>query len=157
MNVAIYSRAIEYEQQGSVQRLFDELIRQHLKPVIHQPFLEKIGSAFVLPSDVGTFRESADLDNSIEFLISLGGDGTLLDTVTLVRDKGIPVLGINYGRLGFLASIGREELHSAIQALVNRTYVLDKRMLLHLDADIPLFGETPYALNEFTLQKKDSS
>ncbi len=81
MKVAIYSRAIEYEQQSGVQRLFDELIRQHLQPVIHQPFLEKIGPAFVLPSNVETFRESSDLDDSIEFLISLGGDGTLLDTV----------------------------------------------------------------------------
>jgi len=104
-----------------------------------------------------TFNSSDDLDDSFDSIISLGGDGTLLDTVTLVRDKGIPILGINYGRLGFLASIGREELHSAIQALINRTYVLDKRTLLHLDADIPLFGATPYALNEFTLQKKDSS
>jgi NAD+ kinase len=73
MKVAIYSRVIEYEQQANVQRLFDELIRQHLQPVIHQPFLEKIGSAFVLPSDIGSFRESADLDDSIEFLICLGG------------------------------------------------------------------------------------
>ena len=57
MKVAIYSRVIDYEQQSGVQRLFDELIRQHLKPVIHEPFLEKIGSAFVLSSDIGSFRE----------------------------------------------------------------------------------------------------
>jgi len=107
MKVAIYSRVIEYEQQAGVQRLFDELIRQHLQPVIHQPFLEKIGSAFVLPSDIGSFRESDDLDESIEFLISLGGDGTLLDTVSLVRDKNIPVLGINFGRLGRTRKRGR--------------------------------------------------
>src|SRR5579863_9527712 len=157
MNVAIYSRAIEYEQQGGVQRLFDELIRQHLKPVIHQPFLEKIGSSFVLPSDVSTFRESADLDDSIEFLISLGGDGTLLDTVTLVRDKNIPVLGINFGRLGFLASIGKEELTSAVTALANRTFLVDKRSLIHLDADLPLFGDVPYGLNEFAIHKTDTS
>ena len=116
MRVAIYSRIIEYEQQNEVQHLFDELIRQHLQPVIHQPFLEKIGSAFVLPSNIASFRESDDLDDSIEFLISLGGDGTLLDTVSLVRDKNIPVLGINFGRLGFLASIGREEMSSAVTA-----------------------------------------
>jgi NAD+ kinase len=157
MKVAIYSRAIEYEQQSGVQRLFDELIRQHLQPVIHQPFLEKIGSAFVLPSDVETFRESADLDDSIEFLISLGGDGTLLDTVWLVRDKNIPVLGINFGRLGFLASIGKEALTSAVTALANRTFVVDKRSLIHLDANRPLFGDVPYGLNEFAIHKTDTS
>ena len=90
-------------------------------------------------------------------MISLGGDGTLLDTVTFVKDSGIPVLGINYGRLGFLANIGKEEIHSAMDAMVNRKYVLDKRTLIHLDANIPLFGETPYALNEFSLHKKDTS
>lgn len=157
MRVAIYSRVIEYEQQSEVQHLFDELIRQHLQPVIHQPFLEKIGSAFVLPSDIGCFRESADLDASIEFLISLGGDGTLLDTVSLVRDKNIPVLGINFGRLGFLASIGREELSSAVTALANRTFVVDKRSLIHLDANRPLFGDVPYGLNEFAIHKTDTS
>ena len=90
-------------------------------------------------------------------MISLGGDGTLLDTVTLVQDKGIPVLGINYGRLGFLANIGKEEIRSAIKALVEGTYVTENRTLIHLDADIPIFNGVPYALNEFTLQKKDSS
>jgi NAD+ kinase len=157
MKVAIYSRAIEYEQQSSVQRLFDELIRQHLQPVIHQPFLEKIASSFVLPADITSFRESADLDESIEFLISLGGDGTLLDTVTLVRDKNIPVLGINFGRLGFLASIGKEELSTAVTALANRTFVVDKRSLIHLDANRPLFGDVPYGLNEFAIHKTDTS
>jgi NAD+ kinase len=157
MKVAIYSRAIEYEQQSGVQRLFDELIRQHLQPVIHQPFLEKIGPVFVLPSNVETFRESADLDDSIEFLISLGGDGTLLDTVWLVRDKNIPVLGINFGRLGFLASIGKEALTSAVTALANRTFVVDKRSLIHLDANRPLFGDVPYGLNEFAIHKTDTS
>src|SRR5215469_997802 len=141
MKVAIYSRVIDYEQQSGVQRLLEELIRQHLQPVIHQPFLEKIGSSFMLPADILSFRESADLDDSIEFLISLGGDGTLLDTVSLVRDKNIPVLGINFGRLGFLASIGKEALTSAVTALVNRTFVVDKRSLIHLDANRPLFGD----------------
>ena len=157
MKVAIYSRAVEYEQQSGVQRLFDELIRQHLQPVIHQPFLEKMGSTFVLPSDVASFRESDDLDESIEFLISLGGDGTLLDTVALVRDKNIPVLGINFGRLGFLASIGKEELTTAVTSLVNRTFVVDKRSLIHLDANKPLFGDVPYGLNEFAIHKTDTS
>ncbi|MBA2561540.1 MAG: NAD(+)/NADH kinase, partial [Chitinophagaceae bacterium] len=62
-----------------------------------------------------------------------------------------------YGRLGFLASIGKDELHTAVNALVNRTYVLDKRTLLHLDANMPLFGKVPYALNEIAIHKKDTS
>jgi NAD+ kinase len=97
------------------------------------------------------------LDESVDCIISLGGDGTLLDTVAFVRDKGIPILGINYGRLGFLANIGKDELSSAISSLAERSYLIDKRTLIHLDADIPVFDQAPFALNEFTLQKKDSS
>jgi len=157
MKVAIYSRAIEYEFKIEVQRLFDELIRQGLQPVMYKPFLEKIGPGLVLPSNITSFCESDDLDESIEFLISLGGDGTLLDTVSLVRDKNIPVLGINFGRLGFLASIGKEELTSAVTALANRTFIVDKRSLIHLDANRPLFGDVPYGLNEFAIHKTDTS
>jgi NAD+ kinase len=81
----------------------------------------------------------------------------LLDTVTLVRNKKIPILGINFGRLGFLASIGKEELKTAVASMVNRQFVIDRRSLIHLDADKLLFGETPYALNEFAIHKTDIS
>jgi NAD+ kinase len=157
MKVAIYSRIIDYEQRTEIQHLFDELMRQHIEMIIHLPFLEKIQSSFNLPAGITGFTESDDLDNSIEFIISLGGDGTLLDTVSLVRDKNIPVIGINFGRLGFLASIGKEELASAVTALVDRTFVVDKRSLIHLDANKPLFGKSPYALNEFAIHKTDTS
>ncbi len=157
MKVAIYSRIIDYEQRNEIQHLFDELIRQHIEPVIHLPFLEKIQSIFLLPSNISSFTEPEELDETIEFIISLGGDGTLLDTVALVRDKNIPVMGINFGRLGFLASIGKEEVALAVSALVNRTFVIDKRSLIHLDANKPLFGKAPYGLNEFAIHKTDTS
>lgn len=157
MKVAIYSRIMDYEQRNEIQHLFDELARMQIEPVIHQPFLEKIQSAVQLPDKFYSFEQSSDLDSSIEFLISLGGDGTLLDTVSLVRDKNIPVLGINFGRLGFLASIGKEELKSAVAALVNRTIIIDNRSLVHLDSNKALFDEVPYGLNEFAIHKTDTS
>ncbi|HUM66563.1 MAG TPA: NAD kinase, partial [Chitinophagaceae bacterium] len=100
---------------------------------------------------------SEDLTPEVEFVISLGGDGTLLDTVTLVRDKNISIIGINFGRLGFLASIGQDEVKVAVQALARRSFVIDKRTLLHLDADLPLFGNVPYGLNEFSVHKRDTA
>jgi NAD+ kinase len=106
---------------------------------------------------VQVFHTSEDLDESIDFVISLGGDGTMLDTVTLIKNKNIPVLGINFGRLGFLAGIGRKALHSAVRALVNRTYVIDKRSLIHLDGDMMMFNGMPYGLNEFAIHKTDTS
>ena len=157
MRIAIYSRGIENNQQQDIQLLLEELAKRGVEPVFYQDFFNQFYSSIDIKAKYSTFNSYEDLDDSIACLMSLGGDGTLLDTVTLVRDKGTPVVGINYGRLGFLANIGKEELHSAIEALVNHTFVLDKRTLIHLDADIPLFGEVPYALNEFSLHKKDSS
>ncbi|MBC7848791.1 MAG: NAD kinase [Chitinophagaceae bacterium] len=157
MKVAIYSRAVDYDQQGEVQQMLEELVNENVETMIYQPFFEKIQGALLVSGDFSVFNKAADLDESVDFLISLGGDGTLLDTITLVRDKNIPVLGINFGRLGFLASLGRDELHSAVQSLLTRTMITDKRSLIHLDADIPLFGEVPYGLNEFAIHKTDTS
>jgi len=157
MKIAIYSRGMENSQLQDINLLLEELLSYGAEPVIFQDFFNTFYSAINLEGKYSTFNSSDDLDSSIDCMISLGGDGTLLDTVTLVRDSGIPVLGINYGRLGFLANLGKEDIHTAIDAIANRKYVLDKRSLLHLDANIPLFGQTPYALNEFSLHKKDSS
>jgi NAD+ kinase len=157
MKIAIYSRGIENDQHKDMASFLDELYIHKVEPVFFQDFFNKFYSAVTIKGKYTTFNSAADLDDSIDCMISLGGDGTLLDTVTLVQDKGIPVLGINYGRLGFLANIGREDLHTAISALAERTFVTEKRTLIHLDANIPIFNNVPYALNEFTLQKKDSS
>ena len=157
MKVAIYSRVIDNEQAGDVQMLFDELAKENTELLIWHPFFETIKSSFRFPEKLSIFSASEDLDESVDFLISLGGDGTLLDTVTLIRDQNIPVLGINFGRLGFLASIGREELHTAVQSLIKRNIVIDKRSLIHLDADKSLFGSVPYGLNEFAIHKTDTS
>ncbi|MEP6699831.1 MAG: NAD kinase [Bacteroidota bacterium] len=155
MKAAIYSRVMEDGQKKDVQLFFDELSRQKIEPVIFQHFFEQIRNSIDLPSGTKTFALSEDLTPEIEFIISLGGDGTLLDTVTLVRNKNISIMGINFGRLGFLASIGREEVQTAVKAIAQRTYVTDKRTLIHLDASMPLFGNVPYALNEFSLHKRD--
>lgn len=158
MKVAIYSRVIDQDDYSEIQNLFNELSSLQIEPVIFRAFFEQIAPSVRFQQDqLTTFSHSEDLDESIDFVISLGGDGTLLDTVTLVRHKKIPILGINFGRLGFLASIGKEELKTAVAAMVNRQFVIDRRSLIHLDADKLLFGETPYALNEFAIHKTDIS
>jgi NAD+ kinase len=111
----------------------------------------------MLPADFSVFSKHEDLDSSIDCIISLGGDGTMLDAATLVRNKRIPVMGINFGRLGFLASISKDELTIAVEALANGRYVTEKRTMLHLTASIPLFGDAPFALNEFAIHKRDFS
>lgn len=155
MKAAIYSRVMDDEQRKDVQLFFDELVNQKIEPVVFLDFYEQIKESIHLPADTKTFSIAEDLNEEVEFIISLGGDGTLLDTVTLVRDKKISIMGINFGRLGFLASIGREEVKSAVQAIAKRTYVEDTRTLIHLDASLPMFGNVPYALNDFSIHKRD--
>jgi NAD+ kinase len=155
MKAAIYSRIMEDDQKKDVQVFFDELNKQKIEPVIFQHFFDQIKNNINLPADAKTFSLAEDLSEEVEFIISLGGDGTLLDTVTLVRNKDISIVGINFGRLGFLASIGRDEVKIAVKAIAQRSYVVDKRTMIHLDANIPMFGNVPYALNEFSIHKRD--
>lgn len=157
MKVAIYSRELEPDLYQDVQLLITELESRNIEPIFYLPFYEQVRDQFRLNSNYNTFLQHTDLHQDIECVISLGGDGTLLDTVTLVRDKNIPVLGVNFGRLGFLASIGKDNLSALVDALEHRTYVLDDRALIHLDASEPLFDQVPYGLNEFSIHKRDTA
>ncbi len=152
MKVAIYSRGLDPGQDSHLHSLIEELLRHQVVVLLYRPIAEQHQMLMVK-----TFEFSADLGDDIDCLITLGGDGTMLDAVTLISDKNIPILGINFGRLGFLASISKEEMTSAVDALINGTYVIDKRTLIHLDASVPLFGEAPFALNEFAIHKRETS
>ncbi|MGH2643319.1 MAG: NAD kinase, partial [Chitinophagaceae bacterium] len=154
---ALYSRTASGVEASDVQHLLDELLHHQISAVIYKPFYQLIRAHLQLENELKTFSSAEDLNSGTEFLISMGGDGTLLDTVCFAQDKGIPVIGINFGRLGFLASIGREDIHGLAEALINRTFQIDQRTLVHLDSNIPLFGNLPYGLNEFAIHKKDSS
>ncbi len=155
MRVAIYSRGIDPESYNDVKTFFEELQNYRLKYVVYEPFFAKLKPHLNLSPHTPTFTSGDHLGSDIEFIIGLGGDGTILDTVTIIKNKPISIMGINFGRLGFLASIGRNALTLAIKALALRTYVSEKRTLIHVDADMPLFGDIPFGLNEFSIQKRD--
>lgn len=158
MKVAIYSRGVDMDQEQSLNALLFELYRYDISIYVFEDLMNKFnligapGKAALIP-----FETAADLQNNIDCLISVGGDGTVLDAITLIGDTNIPILGVNYGRLGFLASISKDELSLMVEALVNRSYVIDKRTLMHLDSNIPVFGNTPFGLNEFAIHKRDTS
>jgi NAD+ kinase len=157
MKVAVYSRGIDAESYADVKRFFEELKNYRLKYVIYGPLFESLKPHLNLSEHTQTFATAEELDRDVEFIIGLGGDGTLLDTITLIKDKPISIMGINFGRLGFLSSIGRDNLTLAIKALALRTYVSEKRSLVHVDADLPLFGDMPFGLNEFAIHKRDTA
>jgi len=157
MKVAIYSRGLDTGQEVQLLTLLEELRRHHIKACLHKSLVGSHSAARMLPGDFSVFSRHEDLNSSIDCIISLGGDGTMLDSATLVRNKKIPIMGINFGRLGFLASISKDELTIAVEALANGRYVIEERTLLHLNASIPLFGDAPFALNEFAIHKRDFS
>ena len=158
MNVAIYSRGVDLDQQQSLNDLIAELQKHDITIYIYADLIKKFNLVIGENKEaLIAFAASSDLHNNIDCLISLGGDGTVLDAITLVGDNLIPILGINYGRLGFLATISKDELSIMVEALVNRSYVIDKRSLLHMDSSLPIFEGTPFALNEFAIHKRDTS
>ena len=157
MKVAIYSRGMEFDQEVLLLTLLEELRRHQIAVCLHVSLTGPDSAVDMLPENFSVFSKAEDLDASSDCIISLGGDGTMLDAATLVRDKKIPIMGINFGRLGFLASIGKGELTKAVEALSSGRYITEKRTLLHLDSSIPIFGDTPFALNEFAIHKRDTS
>jgi len=157
MKVAIYGRLLDISKAQIVQYLFDELRKREIECFIHDGFYAHLVKKIKHLEGIPLFSGYDDIKDQADFIFSLGGDGTILDTLTLVRDSDIPIMGINLGKLGFLSSLGEEEIAAALNALQNKTYLLDERVLIHLDSDKGLFGESPYALNDFTIHRKDTS
>lgn len=157
MKFAIYGREFNNSVLPYVQDVFDALERYGIEPLVYEKYYDFIKDKVKLPASIPTFSSNAELINQAELLISLGGDGTLLDTLALVRDSGIPVIGINFGRLGFLASINKDDISNAIEALLNRQYSLDQRSLLSLQSKRRLFGDENFALNDITVHRRDNS
>ncbi|WP_207427157.1 NAD kinase [Pedobacter sp. SYSU D00535] len=158
MKIAIYGREFSNNTLPYVQQVFDCLVELGIQPLVYDKFYEFISGKVFLPKQLDTFQSSLEIkEQQVDVLISLGGDGTLLDTVTLIRDSGIPVIGINFGRLGFLASINKDNIRSAIQNLVDQQFTLDSRELLSIESETPVFGNENFALNDVTIHRRDNS
>ncbi|HEV7229827.1 MAG TPA: NAD kinase [Bacteroidia bacterium] len=157
MKIAIYGRTVLENKTACVQELFTELQKHNLGIFVHSSLLEYISGTILFSREVDVFHGHDDIRGKADFMICLGGDGTMLDALAFIRNSGIPVLGINTGRLGFLAGVAKDEVKEAVAALLNKNYSLDKRSLLKLTTRHDLFGPVNYALNELTVLKKDSS
>lgn len=157
MKVAIYARQVTPAHHSFITQLFADLEKFQCKVYVYQPFYNTVKQLLEGKKDLVLFNSGSEIRGEVDFLFSIGGDGTILDTLTLVQNSGIPVLGINIGRLGFLSSISTEQTASAIECLSKGNYSIDKRSLLRLESNRSLFGEVNYALNELTIHKKDSS
>lgn len=157
MQIAVFGRTISPVFNESLKRLLGILHLHHVEITVYKPFLEYIQTEINFdPRHVTDFSSHHELAG-VDFFFSIGGDGTFLEAVSMVRDSGIPMVGINSGRLGFLADIAQHELDSALESFFTGKYHLQKRSLIRLDDDLGLFPDFPYALNEFTVHKQDTS
>jgi len=158
MQVVVYGRQLKEKDIIYVQELFDTLADLNINSYVESGYLAMIRDRIYFKNDVGIFEGYLDFKTrKIDALISLGGDGTILNATTLVRDSNVPILGINLGRLGFLASIEKVKIREAIGLFVKGRYTYDERSLLYIESNIPIFGETQFALNDCTLLKRDTS
>lgn len=156
MRIALFGIEFYEDSQHIYQQIIDKLEGENCKVSMNKVFYDKVHDKLKFKSKIGVFSSSADIQGNIDVFFSIGGDGTILESVTYVRDSGIPILGINMGRLGFLSSVSRDEITDAIDAVLSNNYILDKRTLLQLSDSDNLFGDLNFALNELTVHKKDN-
>jgi len=154
--IAIFSRKIKESQIQTFVNIFEKLDNLNCNLLIYRDLFENISNKISLKSHFNLFSSYKDIDGC-SFILSVGGDGTLLDTISFVRDSGIPVLGLNIGRLGFLANTTYDNFEYAIKEILINNYSIDKRTLIRIDTNKPLFGDINYALNEIAVLKSDVS
>lgn len=156
MKIAVHGRPIKDDAIPFLQAMFDCFKKHKLDILIHHSFKLILEKKVVKNIDYATYTKKEELTN-VDFMLSAGGDGTLLEALTYVGNKGIPILGINTGRLGFLATTAREEIATAIDALLTGEYKIKERTLISLTDGEQWFNGLNYGLNEFSILKRDTS
>ncbi|MBT6746685.1 MAG: NAD kinase [Flavobacteriales bacterium] len=157
MAVAVYGRKFTDNFAPYIQKFFDKLDSIGVGVLIYEPFLDYLKQRINISNKVKPFTKNNEIINSAEFLFSVGGDGTFLDSTTFIRDSNIPIIGINTGRLGFLSGVSINEIETALEDVFAGKFALDQRSLLKVETENNLFGANNFALNELTVHKKDSS
>ncbi len=158
MRVLVFGKQFKDKDQAFVQELFDALAAEGADICVYGQYLKDIRKQVKLPAGAEAFDRYEDFKaQRIDFVIVVGGDGTMLAAVTLVRDAGVPMLGINLGRMGFLATIDKQFIKTSIQKLAANQFLIQERSMIYLESNPPIFGELPFALNDCTLLKRDTS
>lgn len=157
MRIAVYGR--QFNDSAAlpfIQQVFDSLSQHEVEIYVHHQLNDYLGDKI---SNVSyhVLRNGDQIKGFIDVFLTLGGDGTLLDMVSLIRDSGVPVIGINFGRLGFLASVNKSDIAAAIHAVVNKQFTLDSRGLLSISSEQFVLSDHNFALNDITIHKRDDS
>jgi len=158
MKIALYGQTINPDFYEELIRLFHLFREKQIESLVYRPFFEYLKEdCHIYPEISGVFENGDDLPEDVSFLLSLGGDGTLLKSFIAAQNRSIPHVGINSGRLGFLSDIAREEIERALTDIVEGNIIIDERSVLELEIVSENHSEFQYALNEITVTKLDSS
>lgn len=159
MKIAIFGQYYQNNTLEIIHKVFSVLEDKGAEIVIIEGFWKVLEQNFSFDKIFKTFKDHSDLDNDFDFLISIGGDGTILRAATLVRDKNIPIIGVNAGRLGFLATVQAENIERFLPKLFSDDFKISKRTLLSLQCSPPNkeLEDINFALNEITIARKDTT
>ncbi|OGS72162.1 MAG: NAD kinase [Flavobacteria bacterium RIFCSPLOWO2_12_FULL_35_11] len=158
MKIAIYGQYYKPEDKIYVEELLQALKIHGIEFVIEQNYY--VGLKKHIPAiNAETFSSNTELDATFNFMFTIGGDGTILRAVTYIRDSNIPIVGINTGRLGFLATVKKEEINTAIEQLLQKNYLIHKRTLLSVTTTPTNVGlaSLNFALNEVSVSRKNTA
>ena len=156
MIIALHGRELRDKAFPYAADLFEQLQKHGAQVLIHEPFLKMLRAQGINCGACRVYNTPAETAEA-DFFFSIGGDGTLLETVTYSGARQVPVLGINAGRLGFLATTSGERLHEVLPLLFEGKFRLEERTLIRLDSELDFFEGLNFGLNEFTITKRDNS
>ena len=156
MKIALYGKTFGTDYDGLMREVLCLLKEADVDIWVYEPFLRDIQHCFDDIDDLHFFNDSEEIRNNVDMLFSFGGDGTILDSVPLIRDSGIPVLGINTGTLGFLASVSPLESEMAVKNILSKNYEIEQRSLIQIKDPDNIFNGINYALNEISICRKDN-
>lgn len=157
--VAVFGQTYTVNANKEIKILLASLEKYGIEIYLEEVFCKALIKLQHLEKEYSTFSNFKDLNDSFDIFFSLGGDGTTLRAITYVRDLNIPILGINTGRLGFLANVKKDEISEAVDILVDGKYTIQQRTLLSIESDPPIkeFQELSFALNEITIARKNTT
>ena len=157
MRVAIYGRKFSDDFIPYFQTLINELENSKIEYIVYSRFYKFLKKKeIIFPKQVEEYTRKTYPKLPIDFLFTIGGDGTILDTISSIK-KGVPIVAVNSGRLGFLSNTAKTEIKEVISKLLSKDYRIEERTMINLETKAKLFGKYNFALNELTVHKKDSS
>jgi NAD+ kinase len=159
MKVAIYGKYYLNSTEPIINDIFVFFSNNGVEMIIESEFLKILHEKKIIQKEYKTFTSHSELNSSFDMLISIGGDGTILRAAALVRNSGVPILGINAGRLGFLATVQKENIAEFMQFIIDKKYTISKRTLLSLSCSPSndVVEEINFALNEISVSRKETT